>query len=76
MYKKQITIIALIFLNIAIGAFFVFKYVEYRDYLIAQKAKETLRSVFAPMLSPQAEKESQELDALREQARSGALNTK
>lgn len=69
MYKKQITLIALILLNVAIGAFFIFKYFEYRDYLIAQKAKDVVRSVFTPVLSPSAQKDSQDLDALRAKAK-------
>lgn len=73
-HKKQIAILFLIFLNLFIGAFLLFKYFEYRDYLIAQKAKESLRSIFAPVLSPSARKDSQELDALREKTRADALN--
>lgn len=74
MNKKKLVIFSLILLNLVIGAFLLFKYFEYRDYLIAQKAKESLRSMFAPVLSPSAQKDSQELDALREKARADALN--
>lgn len=74
MNKKKLIISLLIFLNIVIGVFFVIKYFEYRNYLIAQRAKESLRSVFSPILSPSAQKESQELDALRERARTDLLN--
>jgi hypothetical protein len=72
-HKKQIAILFLIFLNLFIGAFLLFKYFEYRDYLIAQKAKESLRSIFNPILSPGAQKESKDLDALRERARTESL---
>lgn len=74
MNKKKLVIFALIVLNLIIGAFFVFKYFEYRDYLIAQKAKESLRAIFAPVLSPSTQKDSQELDALRERARADLMN--
>ncbi len=74
MNKKKLVIFVLIVLNLVIGVFFVFKYFEYRDYLIAQKAKESLRAIFAPVLSPSAQKDSQELDALREKARADALD--
>lgn len=74
MHKKKIVIFALILLNVAIGAFLLLKYFEYREYLIAQKAKESLRSIFTPILSPGAQKESQELDALRERARAELMN--
>jgi len=71
MNKKKLVIFVLITLNLVIGVFLVFKYFEYRDYLITQKAKESLRAIFVPILSPSAQKDSQELDALRERARAG-----
>lgn len=72
--KNKLVIFALIVLNLVIGVFFTFKYFEYREYLITQRAKESLRLIFTPILSPRAQEESQELDALRERARVDLMN--